>query len=71
VAVTDGVTDSESLRGDRFGKDRLKRSVRDRLGRPAREIADGVVDDLMAFTDRRQEDDITLLVMKLGERSEG
>ncbi|HOX32967.1 MAG TPA: PP2C family protein-serine/threonine phosphatase [Spirochaetales bacterium] len=69
VAVTDGVTDSESLRGDRFGKDRLKRSVRDRLGRSARDIADGVVEDLYAFTDRRQEDDITLLAMKIGTRS--
>jgi hypothetical protein len=69
AAATDGVTDSESLRGERFGKERLKRSIRDRLDHPSRAIADGVVDDLLAFTDRRQEDDITLLVMKIAERS--
>ncbi|HTX71204.1 MAG TPA: PP2C family protein-serine/threonine phosphatase [Rectinemataceae bacterium] len=69
VATTDGVTDSESLRGERFGKERLRRSVRDRLGSSARAIADGVIGDLLEFTDQKQEDDITLLVMKLSPRS--
>jgi len=69
AAATDGVTDSESLRGERFGKERLKRSIRERLDHPSQEIADGVVDDLLAFTDRKQEDDITLLVMKISGRS--
>ena len=69
AAVTDGVTDCESLRGERFGKDRLKKSVRDRLARSAKDITEGVVEDLLRFTDRKQEDDMTLLVMKIGERS--
>jgi len=69
VAATDGVTDSESLRGERFGKDRLRRSVHGRLGLGAREIADGVIGDLYDFTDKKQEDDITLLVMKFRPRS--
>jgi len=69
VATTDGVTDSENLRGERFGKERLRRSVRARLGSSARLIADGVIEDLLDFTDQKQEDDITLLVMKFTSRS--
>jgi serine phosphatase RsbU (regulator of sigma subunit) len=67
--LTDGITDSENLRGERFGKDRLRRSVHDRLSKSSHEIADGVIGDLLAFTDRKQEDDITLLVMKFNPRS--
>jgi len=67
--ATDGVTDSENIRGDRFGKERFRRSVRERLAASSREIADGVAEDLLNFLDRKQEDDITLLVMKISERS--
>jgi hypothetical protein len=69
VAATDGITDSENLRGERFGKERLRRSVAQRLGSSAQEISDGVIADLFQFTDQRQEDDITLLVMKFFSRS--
>jgi len=68
MAVTDGVLDSESLRGDRFGKDRLVRSARERLTESARQMVDGVVEDLLVFTDHKQEDDITLFAMKMLER---
>lgn len=68
VAATDGVLESENLRGERFGKERLRRSIHERLAGPARQIADGVINDLFAFTDQRQEDDITLLVLKTEER---
>ncbi|MDA8426124.1 MAG: PP2C family protein-serine/threonine phosphatase, partial [Treponema sp.] len=68
VAATDGITDCESLRGERFGKERLRRSVAARLAAGARGAADGVIADLLQFTDQRQEDDITLLVMKFLSR---
>ncbi|HUW42075.1 MAG TPA: PP2C family protein-serine/threonine phosphatase [Rectinemataceae bacterium] len=68
VAATDGITECESLRGERFGKERLRRSVAARLGSGARGAADGVIADLLQFTDQRQEDDITLLVMKFLSR---
>jgi len=64
VATTDGLLDSENLRGERFGKERLRRSVRSRLSLASAEIASGAMDDFSAFTDGRQEDDITLFVMK-------
>jgi len=69
VSTTDGVVDSENLRAERFGKDRLIRSVHSRIGEGSQAIADGVVDDLLEFTARKQEDDITLLVLKIAQRS--
>lgn len=65
VLSTDGLLDSENIRSERFGKDRLRKAARSRLDKSAREIADGVIEDLMDYTDKRQEDDITLLVMKI------
>lgn len=65
VLTTDGLLDSENIRGERYGKDRLRKAARDSLAKPARAIADGVMDDLLRFTENRQEDDITLLVMKI------
>ena len=69
VASTDGIIESENLRSERFGKDRLVKSVHDRKGLPARAVADGVVEELLDFTGRNQEDDITLLIMKFSQRS--
>jgi len=66
VATTDGLTDGKNLGSERFGAERLRKSVIQRLERSAKEIADGVLEDLNVFTDRKIEDDITLLVMKFG-----
>jgi hypothetical protein len=65
IAATDGLLDSENIRGERFGKERLRKASRDRLGEDAKAMADGVLGDLLKFTENRQEDDITLLVMKI------
>lgn len=65
VLSTDGLLDSENIRGERFGKDRLRKAARTRLDLSAREIADGTIEDLMEFTGKHQEDDITLLAMKI------
>jgi len=69
VTSTDGILDSENLRGERFGRERLIRSVHGRLALSAAEISTGAIDDFLVFTDQRQEDDITLFVMKLNPRS--
>jgi serine phosphatase RsbU (regulator of sigma subunit) len=69
IAATDGLLDSENLRGERFGKERFRRSVHERLALPAADLAAGAIEDFLAFTDRRQEDDVTLFVMKLRARS--
>jgi hypothetical protein len=69
VAATDGMLDSENLRGERFGKERLARSIHERLSLSSAEIVAGSLEDMLTFTDRRQEDDVTLFVMKLNPRS--
>jgi hypothetical protein len=69
VTSTDGILDAENLRGERFGKERLRRSVHSRLSLSAAEITAGTMEDMLAFTDKRQEDDVTLFVMKLQPRS--
>jgi hypothetical protein len=69
VAATDGITDSENLRGERFGKERLRRSVNDRLAQGSKAIVDGVLDDLLQFSDHKQDDDLTLFVIKFPPRS--
>jgi hypothetical protein len=65
VASTDGILEGENLRGESFGKDRLRRSIRSRLELSADEAVKGALEDMLTFTDRRQDDDITLFVMKL------
>ncbi len=69
VTATDGLLDGENLRGERFGKERLLRSVRARLSLPSEGMVSGAMDDFLSFTDQRQQDDITLFVMKLRQRS--
>jgi hypothetical protein len=69
VAATDGALDSENLRGERFGAERLRRSIHGRLALSSSDITAGVVDDLMSFTDNRQEDDVTVLAIKFAQRS--
>ena len=68
VTTTDGILDSENLRGERFGRERLRRSVHERLALTTAEISAGVMEDFLAFTDQRQDDDITLFVMKLHDK---
>ncbi|MEI6875902.1 MAG: SpoIIE family protein phosphatase, partial [Spirochaetota bacterium] len=43
VTATDGILDSENLRGERIGRERLRHSVRERLDLPSAEIASGVM----------------------------
>lgn len=69
VAVTDGAVDSENIRGERFGADRLRRSIHSRLSLDSSNIAAGVTDDVLSFTDKRQEDDMTVFVIKHASRS--
>lgn len=69
VISTDGILDGVNIRGERFGTGRLIRSARERLDKSAREMADGTIGDLLAFTENKQEDDITLLIMKIAQRS--
>ncbi len=73
VISTDGILESESLRGERYGKERLQRSFGTHRTAPAKELAEGLLVDLLAYTDNRMEDDITVFALKYDTkaRSEG
>ncbi len=69
VAATDGALDAENIRGERYGAERLRRSIHARLSLDSADMASGVTDDILAFTDKRQEDDMTVFAIRFAARS--
>jgi sigma-B regulation protein RsbU (phosphoserine phosphatase) len=62
---TDGIWEAENDKGERFGKDRLKRVIRRHSYACADKIKNSIVDALIKFRNgKNQEDDITLVVIK-------
>ncbi|MDR1748891.1 MAG: serine/threonine-protein phosphatase, partial [Spirochaetaceae bacterium] len=64
LATTDGLIDSQSLRGDRFGKDRIQKFILDNRMYPAEKMAHFLYDNLIEFTSKQLEDDVTITVIK-------
>ncbi|MBD8876724.1 SpoIIE family protein phosphatase [Labrenzia polysiphoniae] len=65
VLHTDGVTEAESPTGELFGMDRLRESLRRHRTGDAKEIAQGIIDDLKHHIGTQKvHDDITLVVMR-------
>jgi sigma-B regulation protein RsbU (phosphoserine phosphatase) len=64
VFYTDGITEAQNEDQILFGEDRLVEAVRQRLGKPAVEIKDGVINDLHLFMGNvPQTDDIILSIL--------
>jgi phosphoserine phosphatase RsbU/P len=61
---TDGVTESSNDRGEEFGQERLLASLRRHSALPAKELGAAVIQDVLAFSDGRQFDDLTLLIAR-------
>jgi len=64
VLYTDGVTESIDAAGQEFGEDRLLDSLCRNLSLPTCKLLASVVDELRAFSQPEQYDDITLIVAK-------
>ena len=65
VIGTDGIWESRGPSGEMYGKMRLREAIRRAATQPAAAILDAVLADLAAFRDGcRQEDDVTLVVVK-------
>ncbi|HEU4355633.1 MAG TPA: PP2C family protein-serine/threonine phosphatase, partial [Actinomycetota bacterium] len=64
VLYTDGVTDERSG-DDEFGEQRLMDLLATLPGRTAQEIADAVLDAVVAFRSGQPRDDIALLVLRV------
>ena len=66
VVGTDGIWEACDARGDMFGKERLRDVVRASAPRSASQISLAITDAVAAFRgDRAQDDDITLVVVKV------
>jgi sigma-B regulation protein RsbU (phosphoserine phosphatase) len=66
VMFTDGVSEAESPAGEHFGTRRIEESVQRRRDLPAAGIMDGIVADALEFAGSRgQNDDLTLIVLKV------
>ncbi|MDJ0721819.1 MAG: SpoIIE family protein phosphatase [Desulfobacterales bacterium] len=67
VVGTDGVWESRNTTEEMFGKERVRDLVRRHAGRDAHHIREVILAAVKSFMgDRRAEDDITLMVVKLG-----
>ena len=64
VFTTDGLLESENLRGDRFNKGRVKRILSLNKEKTAGEIADILYKSLIDFVSHQIGDDVTILVFK-------
>jgi sigma-B regulation protein RsbU (phosphoserine phosphatase) len=68
LLYTDGVSEAESPSGEQYGLSRLEQLLIRLQGRPAQQILDGVVEDVLAFAGTRgQNDDLTLMVVRVLE----
>jgi len=66
VVGTDGIREAQNVEGEMFGSDRLRESIRQRAAESAETIQNGIIEDLKSFQgEAPQEDDITLVVVKL------
>jgi len=66
VTCTDGLIDSHSLRGEQFGKDRIQKAITENTSLTAQNIAEVTYGKLVEFVTTELEDDVSILVMKLG-----
>lgn len=61
---TNGLINSHSLRGDTFGKERIKQALMDNYTYPSARIARFTFDNLQRFMSKELEDDITMVVIR-------
>jgi sigma-B regulation protein RsbU (phosphoserine phosphatase) len=66
IVGTDGIRETHNEENEMFGLDRLREVIRKHAAEPAEKIQEGVIDSLRIFQgEAPQEDDITLVVVKL------
>ncbi|GAB5497471.1 MAG: hypothetical protein Phyf2KO_25510 [Phycisphaerales bacterium] len=63
---TDGIWEARNNTGDMFGKDRLRNTMKEHASAPADQLAQAVINEVIAFRQGSpQTDDITLVVLKV------
>jgi serine phosphatase RsbU (regulator of sigma subunit) len=65
VLYTDGITEAENSAGEFYGVNRLTETVSSHWDKPAEDIKQIVLDEVLAYIgDRKAYDDLTLIVLK-------
>jgi hypothetical protein len=64
VITTDGIIESESLRNERYGKERVQRAVTEFKGYPAENMAQMTFNSLEKFVSGEINDDVTIMALK-------
>ncbi len=67
LTCTDGVTESTSLRGEEYGKNRIANMLVENKFYPAEKICSFLFDDIFSFTAKGVSDDTSVLVIKIKE----
>lgn len=65
VAVTDGLLDSKSLRGEPFGKDRVQKAIAENTAISAQNMTQTIFDSLGNFLSKELDDDVSIFTLKL------
>ncbi len=65
VAVTDGLLDSKSLRGEPFGKDRVQKAIAENTTITAQNMTQAIFDSLGSFLSKELDDDVSIFTLKL------
>jgi serine phosphatase RsbU (regulator of sigma subunit) len=71
VISTDGILEAESVRGERYGKERLVRIISENKGTSPAGTVDAIVRSAGAFAGGRLDDDITVVTIDWNGRSSG
>jgi sigma-B regulation protein RsbU (phosphoserine phosphatase) len=64
IIYTDGVTDSETRAGEYYGTERLRSVLEKNADGSAREVCRRVIEDVRAFGDGENQDDLTVVVLR-------
>jgi serine phosphatase RsbU (regulator of sigma subunit) len=71
VISTDGILEAESVRGERYGKERLVRIISENKGSPPAGTVDAIVRTAAAFAGGKLDDDITVVTIDWNGRPSG
>lgn len=64
VTCSDGLIDCQSLRGERFGKDRVQKAITENAMYDAFKMSQFIFDSLTNFVSKGLDDDVSILVLK-------
>ena len=64
LACTDGLLNAKNVRGEKFGRDRIQQSIVENLVYPADKMSKFLYDQLLDFTSKELEDDVSVVTIK-------